>query len=240
MNTWKSTTISTDHTHHVLDDHPLYECRFKCVLKFHEPGLASAEDESGAFHILPDGRAAYERRFEKAFGFYENHAAVTVMSGWWHILPDGRDLYSGRYSWCGNFQESRCPVRAADASYFHIDPDGAPAYRDKHLYAGDFRDGIACVRFASDGLYRHVRPDGRLVHNRAWSDLDVFHKGLARARDEGGWCHVGMDGRGVYAVRFAAVEPFYNGQALCETLEGDCVIVGEEGQVLHVVWRAGG
>ncbi len=39
---WRETRVSADRTHHTLGGEPLYEARFREVLKFHAPGLAPA------------------------------------------------------------------------------------------------------------------------------------------------------------------------------------------------------
>jgi len=106
-----------------------------------------------------------------------------------------------------------------------------PAYADRHRYAGDFRDGTAVVRYDADGLCGHVDRWGRPIHGGRFIDLDVYHKGWARARDERGWFHIDRSGRHAYPERFAAIEPFYNGQALCETLGGTRVVIGVSGSV---------
>ena len=107
---WRHYRISSDGTYHVCDGRPAYAERFLEVLKFHAPGLAPVLDDSGAYHITPDGLPAYEARHLRTFGFYEGRAAVHSADGWSHVLPGGSHLYSERYAWCGNFQEGRCPV----------------------------------------------------------------------------------------------------------------------------------
>ena len=126
---WPKYRISEDASHHVYRGQPAYEPRFHQVLKFHEPGLAPVLDGSGAYHIAPDGRPAYEARHTRTFGFYEGLAAVHAEDGWFHILPNGSPSYEERHSWCGNFQESRCAVRESDGDYLHIAVDGAPRIR---------------------------------------------------------------------------------------------------------------
>ena len=128
------------------DGRPLYQARFHEALKFHSPGLAPVLDASGAYHITPDGLAAYPERYLRTFGFYEGIAAVHSTSGWHHIGPDGAPRYVERYAWCGNFQEGRCSVRDDVGRYFHIAADGSPAYPERYRYAGDFRDGHAVVQ----------------------------------------------------------------------------------------------
>lgn len=96
---------------------------------------------------------------------------------------------------------------------------------------------------APDGRSTHVDHAGNLTHGRWFIDLDVFHKGLARARDERGWTHVDASGRPICARRFATVEPFYNGQARVETLDGGLAVINEEGTTivrLREPWHGAG
>ena len=228
---WAELKVSPDGTHHVAAEAPAYLERFDEVLSFHAPGLAPARRGGLAWHIDPRGRAAYDRRFLRTFGFYELRAAVTSPDGWHHVLPGGEDAYAGRHAWCGNYQQGRCVVRDEEGRYFHVGPGGEAAYRERWRYAGDYREGAAVVQ-APDGRSTHVDPGGAPVHNRWFDDLDVFHKGFARARDEGGWMHVDRSGRPIYARRFAAVEPFYNGQARCEEPGGGRLVIDESGRTL--------
>jgi hypothetical protein len=211
--------------------------RFTKVLKFHPPGLAAASDVTGSYHINLDGTPAYAARFAETFGFYEGLAAARDAAGWFHIRTSGEAVYPHRYNWCGNYQGGRVPVCNAAGRYFHLDPAGRRAYREDYLYAGDYRDGVACVR-REDGLCIHINLQGRPVHSAVYQDLDVFHKGLARARDARGWFHIHRDGCPAYDARFAEVEPFYNGQAFCRDWTGRRVLVSESGKIAHVVWDA--
>ena len=230
---WNDSKPAPDGTHHVNvhNGQALYGKRFHEVLKFHEPGLAPVLDDSGAYHITPDGLPAYDARHVRTFGFYEGRAAVHSSGGWFHILPDGSSLYPERYAWCGNFQESRCPVRFPDGRYFHISEDGRPAYSERHRYAGDFKDGYAVVQ-RDDGRHSHIDKSGALLHGRWFPDLDVFHKNFARARDEQGWHHVDIEGQPLYRDRYMNVEPFYNGQARVEGNDGSLSVIGETGETL--------
>ena len=228
---WREYAPSPEATHHLFRGRPAYEQRFDEVQKFHAPGLAPVADGSGAFHIAPDGSPAYASRHVRTFGFYEGLAAIHSRAGWFHILEDGSPLYSETYSWCGNFQEGRCPVRSAKGGYMHIDPEGVPAYRERYRYAGDFRDGNAVVQRA-DGGHTHIGTRGNVVHGVWFDDLDVFHKGRARARDAAGWHHIDPDGTSLYERRFRGVEPFYNGQARVEEFDGSLLIVDESGETV--------
>ncbi len=229
MSRWRHARVSADNTHHDLDGAPLYTYRFDEALSFHEPGLAAVRCGTDAWHINDLGEPAYAPRFRRTFGFYEGLAAVIDDSGWAFIHADGRFACDGRFAWCGNFQDGRVTVRHHDGSYQHLTLDLTPAYAARWRYAGDFRHGIAVVQ-GDHGRSTHIDRDGHLVHGRWFDDLDVFHKGFARARDSQGWMHVDLRGEPIYGRRFAAVEPFYNGQARVERHDGDREIIEESGE----------
>ncbi|HEY3357454.1 MAG TPA: class II aldolase/adducin family protein [Polyangia bacterium] len=228
MTTWEQARVSADATHHTLGGQPLYAARFDQVLAFHAPGLAAVLRDGAGWHIDSSGGPAYGRRFVRTFGFYEGLAAVAAVDGCLHIRTDGTDHYSQRYAWCGNFQEGRCAVRDRGGAYLHLDHAGRPAYAQRWRYAGDYRHGVAVVQ-SDAGLHTHVDLQGAPVHGAWFNDLDVFHKGFARARDRSGWHHVDGAGRAIYSRRFAAVEPFYNGFARVECLDGGLEVIDEAG-----------
>lgn len=232
---WQRTRVSPDGTHHVVDECPVYKARFLTALSFHEPGLAAVRDARGAWHIDVRGAPAYPHVFVRAFGFYENLAAVRDARGWFHIAPDGAPAYSDIYEWCGNFQGGRAIVRSA-GKYMHIFPDGRPLYRRRFVYAGDFRERRAVVRM-KNGLCAHIGEDGKFAHPRRYHDLDVYHKGFARARDDDGWMHINIGGEPAYDERFLCVEPFYNERALAKTRGGDIVVIDECGRTIDTVMR---
>jgi len=158
---------------------------------------------------------------------------------WMHVLPDGEPAGAGRFDFCGNYQDGRCVVRDFEHRYFHLRRDGEPAYPDRYAYAGDFRDGVAVVQ-SRDGRHTHIDRDGRLVHGRWFADLDVFHKGYARARDGAGWHHVDQDGAPRYARRFARWE-FRRGDFASLTLEpGDFVYADPPYDVEFTSYSQGG
>ena len=231
---WRDYRVSDDATHHTVAGCPAYSARFSEALKFHEPGLAPVSDETGAYHILPNGCPAYPERYTRTFGFYEGRAVAQAHDGWLHILPDGKQLYGSRYLWCGNFQGGRCTVRDDEGRYFHIDQDGNRAYDAMYRYAGDFRDGIAVVQ-REDGRHTHIDGHGSEIHGKWHIDLDVYHKGFARARDSIGWHHIDLVGDALYAHRFAQVEPFYNGQARVEGFDGSLSVIDESGKTVLVL-----
>lgn len=234
---WKKTTVSSCETHHLVDNVPLYNSRFLNVLKFHDPGYAPVKDNTGGYHIDLSGNALYNCRYIRTFGFYEGYAAVESDRGWFHIMPNGKPAYDDRYTWCGNFQEGLSPVRDQTGNYFHIDISGQRLDSQSYSYVGDFKDGIAVV-YRKNGKGTHIDRQGNFVHSIWYPQLDIFHKGFARAKDEEGWFHIRKDGMPAYAKRFANLEPFYNGQAHAVDFEGNFLIVDEEGKTIKELYQS--
>lgn len=225
--------VAPTEDHHVVAGSPLYQRTFDHVLKFHLPGVAPVRDSTGAFHITTEGEDLYSHRFKKAFGFYENFAAVQSEEGWFHIDVSGNPLYEERYHWCGNFQEGLCSVQDKDGFYFHINSLGKRVYEETYLYVGDFKEGIAVVH--EDKGVTHIDKRGALVHDHWFRDLDVFHKGFARACDDKGWHHITKKGLPLSEKRFSSVEPFYNGLARVIDYGGNPLLFDEEGKEFPLI-----
>ena len=234
MPSWEQLQIAPDQSCHLWNGSPAYASRFDSVQKFHFPGLAPVKDKTGAYHIDATAYPIYTERYDSTFGFYQGRAAVQKDTAWFHISTNGERLYENSYAWCGNFQEDRCAVRDFNGFYFHIDSLGHPVYAEPYTYAGDFRDGIAAVQ-NNEGLYTHIDAQGRSLHNKYFLDLDVFHKGYARAKDVSGWFHIDTSGKPQYPQRFAHIEPFYNGQARVECSDGSILIIDPHGSVLQEI-----
>ena len=231
---WNLIRASHDGRGFLLHGQPLWMGRFLRVLKFHAPGLAPVMDDDGWYHIDQHGEPHYPQRYGRAFGYYENRAAVCDGPDWFHIDPNGARVGATSFAWSGNFQEERCSVRASDRSYHHIQPDGSAAYTERFRYAGDFRDGVACVK-GSDGLFMHIDRSGQPIHDGRYLELGPYHKGVATALDKKGWFHIDEMGRELYPHRLSSVEPFYNGHALVRDLDGRQLVLDEFGRTVLAV-----
>ena len=204
---------------------------FKNRLKFHAPGLAPVEDETGWYHIDTEENPVYPQRYFRAFGYYDGLAAVTDFSvKCYHIDIHGNRVYGETYAFCGNYQEGKCVVRDFSNNYFHIDTNGNRLYSENYRYVGDFKDGFACVKLSEDGLYMHIDCAGRPLNGKKFLDLGVFHKGFATAKDENGWYHIDIRGNAAYKERYRIVEPFYNGFALVTGFDDKKLIINEKGE----------
>ncbi|MBY0461594.1 MAG: WG repeat-containing protein [Alphaproteobacteria bacterium] len=227
-------SVSSCETYHLKGKSLLYGRTFLKVLKYHEPGFAPVLGDDGAYHINLDGTPAYEYRFKRTFGFYNNKAGVESSEGWFHIHADGTAVYSERYAWVGNFQEEICTVRDFKGSYFHIDKKGIPLYPDRYAYVGDFKDGIAIICDEQEG-HTHIDREGRFIHSKRFRQLDIFHKGFARAKDDRGWGHINKTGDFIYEARYVSIEPFYNGLAYAEDNNERLLLINEVGEIIKII-----
>lgn len=225
---WQQIKSSLDNRSFIFEGQMLFDREFIEVLNFHSPGIAAVRDESGAYHINSQGKPLYIKRFVRSFGFYNGRAAVSDLDGWKHIDEYGEEVYVHRFSWVGNYQENICPVRLQTGNYIHIDLEGNQIGDEEYLYCGDFKDGVASVQLCS-GKYRHILTNGKPLHEKTYLELGIYHKCYATARDERGWCHIDKCGLPLYANRYWAVEPFYNGLARVRDMNGNLLVINEQG-----------
>ena len=227
---WQDIKVSAGSTHFVFEGRPIFNKQFIEVLKFHTPGLAPVQDETGAYHINAMGNQLYADRYSRTFGYYCNRAAVVQNENWFHITERGSKAYSYFFCWTGNFQENLCPVRDANNNYFHIDSYGERVYNTNFLYVGDYKDGFACVKTLS-GLYKHIDIKGNYLNNIEFEDLGIFHKNFATAKDNKGWHHINKSGNELYSQRYLNIEPFYNGFSLVINFDNQKSIINERGGI---------
>lgn len=228
---WQHIKVSSDRTHFLYEGKMIFGKHFKEVLKFHSPGLAPVLDDSGAYHIDDSGAALYSKRYERTFGYYCNRSSVIYESDWFHIDEKGKRVYPDSYAWTGNYQENLCTVRDIKSQYFHIDLNGNRVYTENYVYAGDYKDGIACVKL-KNGLFKHIDAEGRPINDKLFTDLGIFHKNFATARDNQGWFHIDKSGNELYEERYLMIEPFYNGFALVTQFDYYKRIIDEGGNLI--------
>ncbi len=228
--------ISPDETHHLMNGKPLYSHRFDKVQSFHfPPGYAPVKKGQRAFFIDTEGQPVFDRSFDNAFGFYDGIATVADTTGFFHINEQGKDIHSRRFAWSGNFQEGICVVEDLHGrQFFHIDRKANPIYTERYAYIGDYRYGIA-VAVNNDGLCTHIDNKGRLLHGKHFSELDVYHKGYAIAKDERGYFHINKEGRVLYNQRYIKLEPYYNGRAIAVDKYGVKLIISTEGKIVKKI-----
>ncbi len=212
----------------ILDNLEIEELNFKFKNKFDEflgfnpDGFSTVKDSTGWFHIDSFGKKIYKKRYERAFGFYCELAAVKE-NFYFHINTKGEKVYKNNFLWVGNFVENRCSVKLENQNYKHINLDGSFFYDEEYFYVGDYSEGFAVVTF-SDLTCNHINYNGKILHKNNFLDLGVFHKGYAVAKDEFGFFHIDINGMEIYKTRFDFLEPFYNGIAFAVFKNKKCFI----------------
>jgi hypothetical protein len=229
-------TISLDETHHLIDDKPLYSNRFDNVQNFHfPPGLAPVKMNQTAYFITLTGEKVFDRTFKQAFGFYEGIATVADESGFFHVDKQGQDIHSLRFEWSGNFQEGYCAVQDKKTKrFFHINRQAKQVYQEQYTYVGDYKYSIA-VAVNENGLSTHIDTKGKLIHEKFFLELDVYHKGYAIAKDEQGYFHIDKQGNALYSNRFSKLEPFYNGRAIAIDHNNVKKIISSAGEIIQII-----
>ncbi len=239
----KDICLSLCETHHICNGVPLYKERYKKVLSYHKttrfqdgiaPVFIEKDGKEEAFFIDTQGNGVFQKSFFKAFGFYEDLAAVSDKSGFYHINDSGDSAYNNRFAWCGNFVNGACVVRDKSGLYFHIDAQGKALYGHRFSYVGDFVYNIA-VAVLENGKATHICKDGTFLHGKLFESLEPYHKGVAVAKDSLGYFHIDKNGRVLYTDRFTKLEPFYNGRAFATTLCGKQCILNEKDYSLEVL-----
>lgn len=228
---WQDIKISTDNKSYLFEGRHIFGKTFTDALKFHSPGIAAVQDESGSYHIDVFGEELYRERYTRTFGYYCNRASVMQDKQNFHLSEKGIRAYSASFSWCGNYQENLCPVRDFENKYYHIDLNGKSTYSEKYKYVGDYKDGISCVK-TENGFYKHIDTNGKFVNNKEFYDLGIFHKNYATAKDESGWYHIDKNGIELYPQRYLMIEPFYNGFSLVDTFMNNKQLIDENGNIV--------
>ena len=226
----------------------LVERKFDEILSFHD-GVAAVRESNGggAYHVDQSGSPVYSgRRYKRTFGFYaaQRAAVIDFDDTFFHIDLTGRPVYDDRFSWCGNFHKVspdgvfRSPVRDCDNLYYYIDQHGQKML-GPFSYAGDPNSAGHSVVHDLDGNPTIIGVDGKdwcndtSIIERKLIEALVPHKGIALARDEGGWFYMNQAGQEVGGrERYLFAEPHYNGQARVRFRNGQWGVVDEDGKLV--------
>lgn len=227
---WRAIKLNEFTKTFTCEGQDIFEREYLDALKFHAPGLAPVQDQSGWYHINIFGKSIYTNRYVRAFGYYNNRASIVGKSGWRIIDETGVFINDISYKWTGNFQETLCVVRTQNDKYHHINLAGKKVYETEYQYVGDFKYSFACVMNEAQS-FTHIDKNGDFLHNKWYKELGIYHKGFATAKDADGWMHIDFAGTPIYSSRFDTIEPFYNGFAFATSKDGKKVIVDEEGRV---------
>ena len=122
-----------------------WRSQYDWVGEFHED-RAVAMKNGEWFHVLRDGKPAYDARYEQVGEFSEGRAAVKKNGTWSYISYDGKSDRNGQYYYAGKFLEGRAAVHKNGEGYHIRLLDESPAYEERYDYVGEFSEGRALVR----------------------------------------------------------------------------------------------
>ena len=77
---WKEIYSNQAENRFYFQGKPLFK-EYKSILKFHAPGIAPVEDETGWYHINILGEPIYNERYKRVFGYYDGLSTVTDFDG---------------------------------------------------------------------------------------------------------------------------------------------------------------
>jgi len=77
-----------------------------------------------------------------------------------------------------------------------------------------------------------MNKNGNFINDKEFSDLGVYHKNYATAKDEKGWFHIDKKGIPLYEEKYLITEPFYNGFALVTNFNNEKCIIDENGNII--------
>lgn len=163
---------------------PAYPISFLQAFGFYE-GLAAVQSDYGWTHILPDGTAAYEARFDWVGNWQQKRCVVRDFQGhYYHIKEEGMAAYTERYAYVGDFREEAAVVQVASGLATHIDTNGCPLHGKWFRALDVFHKGFA--RACDDQGWHHINRSGQAAYEERFAEVDAFYNGQAWARSEAG------------------------------------------------------
>ncbi|MEM7036340.1 MAG: WG repeat-containing protein [Bacteroidota bacterium] len=148
-------------------------------------GFSAVEDETGSFHIRPDGSALYEERYAWVGNFQEGICTVCdAMGNYFHIGSDGRRVYKENHRYAGDFKDGFAAVMLKNGKFKHIDRDGKFIYTAEFQELGVFHKGYATARDAAGWM--HIDLNGNPLYEERYLSMEPFYNGKAFSKGNSG------------------------------------------------------
>ena len=195
-------------------------------------------------YIDETGTLVIPSQFDLADPFSEGYAAVMKNRKWGYIdrtgqivIPiafDAAELFSGGVAAVAKIQTTNV------TTFFYINRNGEPLLDKQYLFdtALPFGEGLAPVRSLGQ-YFRYIDQSGKTVINdpsRPFLSAGVFRDGLApvnlHATDGMRWGYIGKDGKLGVTARFAAAQPFTEGLAAVQMLDGKWGYINTKGSMV--------
>lgn len=179
-------------------------------------GLALVRDDSGKWgYIDRDGKWAIEPKFPESRD-YRGVPAGDFSGGlaWYQTVQ-----ISERYV----FDENDKFVRDEDGDPIkenypemlmgYIDREGEVSIEPGFAMAQDFGEGLAAVRFKTDGQWGFIDRAGKRAISPSYEQVGRFSEGLCAVRKNGLWGYIDPEGNPVIEPQFAEARQFLEGLA---------------------------
>lgn len=159
----------------------LFGREFQKAFGFYE-GLASVKDKSGFYHILENGKDAYNSRFFWCGNFVEGVCVAQDNDGkYFHINSSGKPIYKYRFSYAGDYKYGIAVVVLENGKCVHILKNGKRLYNKEYELLEPFHKGVAIAKDSKG--YFHIDKSGNELYKQRYSKLEPFYNGIAFGLD---------------------------------------------------------
>lgn len=159
----------------------LFMREFQKAFGFYE-GLACVSDESGFYHILENGKDAYNKRFAWCGNFVEGACVVKNGKGkYFHIDIFGNPLYEYKFEYVGDYKYGIAVALLKNGKCIHIKRNGKRFHNEEYEFLEPFHKGIAVAK--DEEGYFHIDKSGRALYKQRYAKLEPFYNGKAFGLD---------------------------------------------------------
>lgn len=159
----------------------LFMREFQKAFGFYE-GLACVSDESGFYHILENGKDAYNKRFAWCGNFIEGACVVKNGKGkYFHIDIFGNPLYEYKFEYVGDYKYGIAVALLKNGKCIHIKRNGKRFHNEEYEFLEPFHKGIAVAK--DEEGYFHIDKSGRALYKQRYAKLEPFYNGKAFGLD---------------------------------------------------------
>lgn len=159
----------------------LFMREFQKAFGFYE-GLACVSDESGFYHILENGKDAYNKRFAWCGNFVEGACVVKNSKGkYFHIDIFGNPLYEYKFEYVGDYKYGIAVALLKNGKCIHIKRNGKRFHNEEYEFLEPFHKGIAVAK--DEEGYFHIDKSGRALYKQRYAKLEPFYNGKAFGLD---------------------------------------------------------
>ncbi|TQR55824.1 methyltransferase [Campylobacter troglodytis] len=160
-----------------INNTKLFGREFQKAFGFYE-GLACVCDESGFYHILENGKDAYNKRFLWCGNFVEKACVVKNSKGkYFHIDIFGEPLYRYKFEYVGDYKYGIAVALLKNGKCIHILKNGKRLHNKEYEFLEPFHKGLAIAK--DEKGYFHIDKSGSELYKQRYAKLEPFYNGKA-------------------------------------------------------------